>query len=107
ELMVATSATRLSCERKPYALEMQDGTRILARSVIIASGAEYRRPDLENLSRFEGSGIYYGATFIEAQVCGDDEVIIVGGGNSAGQAAVFLAQTARKVYMLVRSTGLA
>lgn len=66
-----------------------------------------RRPDLKNLSRFEGSGIYYGATFIEAQLCGGDEVIVVGGGNSAGQAAVFLAQTARKVYMLVRSTGLA
>jgi len=107
ELMVATSAKHLSCERKPYALELGDGTRVLARSVIIASGAEYRRPDLENLSRFEGSGIYYGATFIEAKLCGDDEVIVVGGGNSAGQAAVFLARTARKVYMLVRSAGLA
>lgn len=107
ELMVAASAKRLSCERKPYALELADGTRILARSVIIASGAEYRRPALDDLTRFEGSGIYYGATFIEAQLCGGDEVIIVGGGNSAGQAAVFLAQTARKVYMLVRSTGLA
>lgn len=107
ELMVAASAQHLSCERKPYALELADGTRIPARSVIIASGAEYRRPQLPNLSRFEGSGIYYGATFIEAQVCGDDEVIVVGGGNSAGQAAVFLAQTARKVYMLVRKPGLA
>ncbi len=107
ELMVAASATRLSCERKPYALELADGTRILARSVIIASGAEYRRPAIEDLARFEGSGIYYGATFLEAQLCGDDEVIIVGGGNSAGQAAVFLAQTARKVFMLVRKSGLA
>jgi thioredoxin reductase (NADPH) len=107
ELMVAESATRLSCERKPYALELGDGTRILARAVIIATGAEYRRPKIENLAQFEGSGIYYGATFIEAKLCGDDEVIVVGGGNSAGQAAVFLAQTARKVHMLVRSTGLA
>jgi thioredoxin reductase (NADPH) len=62
---------------------------------------------LENLSRFEGTGIYYGATFVEAQLCGGEEVIVVGGGNSAGQAAVFLAQTAKRVYMLVRSNSLA
>ena len=78
-----------------------------ARAVIIATGAEYRRPDLENLSQFEGSGVYYGATFVEAQLCGGDEVIVVGGGNSAGQAAVFLAQTAKRVHILVRSDGLA
>ena len=78
-----------------------------ARAVIIATGAEYRRLPLENLSQFEGSGVYYGATFVEAQLCGGEEVIVVGGGNSAGQAAVFLAQTARRVHMLVRSGGLA
>ena len=68
---------------------------------------QYRKPPLENLSRFEGAGVYYGATFVEAQLCGGEEVIVVGGGNSAGQAAVFLAQTAKRVHMLVRSTGLA
>jgi thioredoxin reductase (NADPH) len=78
-----------------------------ARAVVIATGAEYRRLPLDNLSQFEGTGIYYGATFVEAQWCGDEEVIVVGGGNSAGQAAVFLAQTARRVLMLVRSGGLA
>ena len=78
-----------------------------ARTVIIATGAEYRKPPLENLSQFEGAGVYYGATFVEAQLCGGEEVIVVGGGNSAGQAAVFLAQTAKRVHMLVRSGGLA
>src|SRR5207245_11074831 len=78
-----------------------------ARSVIIATGAAYRRLDLENLSQLEGAGVYYGATFVEAQLCRDDEVIVVGGGNSAGQAAVFLAQTAKHVHMLVRAKGLA
>ena len=75
--------------------------------MIIATGAEYRKPSLENLSRFEGAGVYYGATFMEAQLCRGEEVVVVGGGNSAGQAAVFLAQTAKRVHMLVRSSGLA
>src|SRR5207249_7003721 len=75
--------------------------------VIIATGAQYRKPALENLSQFEGAGIYYSATFMEAQLCAGDEVIVVGGGNSAGQAAVFLAQTTKRVYMFVRSSGLA
>jgi thioredoxin reductase (NADPH) len=83
------------------------GPRGPARTVIIATGAEYRRPPCEHLLQFEGAGVYYGATFIEAQVCRGEEVIVVGGGNSAGQAAVFLAQTARRVHMLVRSGGLA
>ena len=74
---------------------------------MIATGAEYRRPPLENLSRFEGAGVYYGATFVEAQLCAGEEVIVVGGGNAAGQAAVFLAQITKRVHMLVRSTGLA
>jgi thioredoxin reductase (NADPH) len=75
--------------------------------VIIATGAEYRKPALHNLSQFEGAGVYYAATAMEAQLCEGDEVIVVGGGNSAGQAAVFLAQTARRVHMLVRGDGLA
>jgi thioredoxin reductase (NADPH) len=107
EVVIAKGAARLSCDRKPYAIEIDNGPRVPARSVIIATGAEYRKPAIDNLSRFEGAGVYYGATFIEAQVCGGEEVIVVGGGNSAGQAAVFLAQTAKRVHMLVRSSGLA
>jgi thioredoxin reductase (NADPH) len=74
---------------------------------VIATGAEYRRPQLKNLSHFECAGVYYGATFVEAQLCDGEEVIVVGGGNSAGQAAVFLAETTKRVHMLVRSAGLA
>jgi thioredoxin reductase (NADPH) len=107
QVMIAKKAKKLSCDRKPYSLEIGDGPRVPARTVIIATGAEYRRLPLESLARFEGAGVYYGATFIEAQLCGGEEVIVVGGGNSAGQAAVFLAQTARKVHMLIRSGGLA
>ena len=107
QLLVAKGATRLECARQPYALEVEGGPRISARTVVIATGAQYRRLSLPDLSRFEGSGIYYGATFMEAQLCAGEEVIVVGGGNSAGQAAVFLAQTTRHVHMLVRSDGLA
>ena len=106
-VLIAKGATRLTCDRRPYAIEVGDGARIAARTVIIATGAEYRKPAVERLESFEGAGVYYGATFIEAQLCGGDEVIVIGGGNSAGQAAVFLAQTARHVHILVRSTGLA
>ena len=105
--MLVAKATRLICDRKPYVIELENETRISTRTVIIATGAQYRKLPLENLSRFEGAGVYYGATFVEAQLCGGEEVVVVGGGNSAGQAAVFLAQTVKRVYMLVRSTGLA
>ena len=107
QLMIAKGARKLACARKPYALEIDDGPRVPARTVIIATGAEYRQLALPNLSQFDGAGVYYGATFMEAQLCTGEEVIVVGGGNSAGQAAVFLAQTARCVHMLVRSDGLA
>ncbi len=107
QLIIAKGARQLACDRKPYAIEIDDGPRVPARTVIIATGAEYRRPSLENLSQFEGAGVYYCATFVEAQVCRGDDVVVVGGGNSAGQAAVFLAQTAKRVHMLVRSNGLA
>jgi thioredoxin reductase (NADPH) len=106
-VIIAESATKLTCDRKPYAIEVDGGTRLPARTIIIATGAEYRKLALDNLSEFEGAGVYYGATFNEAQLCSGEDVIIVGGGNSAGQAAVFLAQTAKRVYMLVRSDGLA
>lgn len=107
QLMVAKGARKLGCSRRPYTLELESGERIPARTIVIATGAEYRRLSLPNLAQFEGAGIYYGATFIESQLCGGEEVIVVGGGNSAGQAAVFLSQTARRVRMLVRSSGLA
>ena len=107
QVIIAHSATRLTCDRKPYSVEIGKGTRVPTRTVVIATGAEYRKPSIENLTRFEGAGVYYGATFMEAQLCAGEEVIVVGGGNSAGQAAVFLAQTARRVHILVRSGDLA
>src|SRR4030095_7992368 len=107
QLIIAKGAKKIVCDRKPYAVEVDGGPRVPARTIIIATGAEYRKPSLDNLSKFESAGVYYAATFIEAQLCRDEEVIVVGGGNSAGQAAVFLAQTARRVHMLVRSDGLA
>jgi thioredoxin reductase (NADPH) len=106
--MLIADAKRLICDHKPYVIEVGSGARISSRTVLIATGVQYRKLPLKNLSRFEGAGIYYGATFVEAQLCGrEEEVIVVGGGNSAGQAAVFLAQTTKRVHILVRSSGLA
>src|SRR5246500_4058636 len=105
--MLLTTGIRLACDRRPYVVELEDGTRIPARTVVIATGAKYRKLPLKNLARFEGVGVYYGATFIEAQLCNGADVIVVGGGNSAGQAAVFLAQSTKHVYVLVRGPGLA
>jgi thioredoxin reductase (NADPH) len=107
QVMIAKDATRLACDRQPFSVQMDDGAAVAARVVIIATGAEYRRPTLQNLAQFEGAGVYYGATQMEAQLCAGEEVIVVGGGNSAGQAAVFLAQTSRRVRILVRGDGLA
>lgn len=107
QVIIATGAKRLLCDRKPHAIEMDDDLLVPARTIIIATGAEYRVPTIENLSEFKGVGVYYGATFMEAQLCRGEEVVVMGGGNSAGQAAVFLAQTAKRVHMIVRSKGLA
>ena len=106
KVLIADRVTRLNCDRRPYELTVDSGQVIRARTVVIASGAQYNKPKIENLTQFEGQGIYYGATYIEAQLCGKDDVIVVGGGNSAGQAAVYLSQTAGKVHMLVRSAQL-
>jgi thioredoxin reductase (NADPH) len=106
EILIATS-TRLRCSEKPFVVETDDGTRIPARTIVIATGVQYRKLPLANLSHFEGVGVYYGATFVEAQLCGDDDVIVVGGANSAGQAAVFLARTSKRVHMLIRGDALA
>jgi thioredoxin reductase (NADPH) len=107
QVLIAKSATRLRCGRKPYCIEMDDGSQVQARTLVIATGARYRKLGLENLAQFEGAGVYYGATFIEAQLCRSQEIIVVGGGNSAGQAAVFLSQTVRRVHVLVRGNDLA
>lgn len=105
ELLVANDAAKLNCERQPYVIETASGRRLAARALIISTGASYRRLDLENLERFEGAGVYYAATPMEAKLCGKDDVVVVGGGNSAGQAAMFLAQTAHAVHMLIRGDG--
>jgi len=107
QLLIARNARGLGCERRPYMLKFDGEEKVPARTVMIATGAQYRKLPLENLSQFEGAGVYYGATHLESQMCGGEDVIVVGGGNSAGQAAVFMAQTARHVYMLVRSDSLA
>jgi thioredoxin reductase (NADPH) len=106
KVLIASSVTNLNCERRPYELTVNGGQIIRARTVVIASGAQYNKPKIGNLKKFEGQGIYYGATHIEAQLCGKDDAIVVGGGNSAGQAAVYLSQTAGKVHMLVRASQL-
>jgi len=104
---VAKGAANLACARPPYTVHLEDGGRITARALIIASGARYRKPAIPNASQFEGAGVYYSAARMESQLCAGDEVAIVGGGNSAGQAAVFLAETAKRVHLLVRKNGLA
>jgi thioredoxin reductase (NADPH) len=106
EVAIAISAVRLRCEQRPYEIDLSNKHVVRARSIMIATGAEYRRPALENLERFLGVGVYYAATPIEARLCKQEEVIVVGGGNSAGQAAVYLAGGCRQVHILVRSSGL-
>src|SRR6267143_1119067 len=97
------------CGTKPYRVQCSEATGdpLLTRAIIIASGVEYRRLAVENLSRFEGAGVYYAATRMEAQLCADEEIVVVGGANSAGQAAMFLEETAKHVHMLIRGDGLA
>jgi thioredoxin reductase (NADPH) len=105
-VVIAEGATQLACVRRPFAIELEDGPQIAARTVIIATGANYRKLDIDNLDQFAGVGVYYGATFMEAQLCRDEEIAVVGGGNAAGQAAVFLCRTAKQVHLVVRGDGL-
>jgi thioredoxin reductase (NADPH) len=111
ELLIPAEAQKLDCTRsgpdRELAVRLVDGRRLRARSVVIASGARYRRPGVPRLSEFEGRGVWYWASAIEATMCAQTEVALVGGGNSAGQAAVFLSQHASKVHVLVRGSGLA
>jgi thioredoxin reductase (NADPH) len=106
EFTVARTAVRLDCGR-PYRVDLGGGTVVAARAIIIASGVRYRKPEIDNLASFEGIGIYYGATQMEASLCRGQEVIVVGGGNSAGQAAVFLSNGCRRVTVMVRGPNLA
>ena len=101
-ITIARSATALKNNRAPYTIHLDDGKCARARAIILASGGRYRKLDLPNLAQFEGVGIYYGATRVEAGFCADQEIAVVGGGNSAGQAAIYLSGVARHVYLLVR-----
>lgn len=107
EMIIPGGIDTLECAQQPFTLNLPPGREIQARSVIVASGARYRRPAIPKLQEFEGRGIWYWASPIEARMCRDEEVILVGGGNSAGQAAVFLSGFAAKVWVLVRGPGLA
>ena len=107
EVAIATSALRLSCDQVPFRIDLSDQQTVRGRTVIIASGAQYRKIDLDNLADYMGLGVYYAATAVERKLCGEDDVIVVGGGNSAGQAAVYLAGNGRRVHLVVRSDGLA
>ena len=108
QLLIARGAKGLACDRRPDALKFDGEEKIPARTVVIATGAQYRKLQVENLAKFEGAGVYcHTATHLESQMCGGEDVVVVGGGNSAGQAAVFMAQSARQVFVLVRAESLA
>jgi thioredoxin reductase (NADPH) len=107
EVRTAYSVLRLKCDQRPYAIEFTNGHAARARAIVIATGADYRQLSLDNASRFLGMGLYYAATSTEARRCGSGAAIVVGGGNSAGQAAIFLSGTSSRVHLLVRATGLA
>jgi thioredoxin reductase (NADPH) len=108
DMMIPMQVASLDCSRPDgaFSLALDCGSRLRAKSVVVASGARYRRPQIERLADFEGRGVWYWASPIEARLCKEQEVILVGGGNSAGQAAVFLSAHAAKVYMVIRGGGL-
>ncbi len=105
-LLIARNVLGIDCHTQPYFVKLDGGESLATRTIVIATGAQYNKLALPDLAQFEGAGIYYGATYMESQLCVGEEVAVVGGGNSAGQAATFLAQTASRVHMLVRSGGL-
>jgi thioredoxin reductase (NADPH) len=106
-ISVPQRAGRLRIDGGRRVIVLEDGTEVAARTVLIASGIEYRRPDIPGLAAFEGAGVYYAATDMEARLCAGDEVIVLGGGNSAGQAVVALARQSRKVHVVLRGDDLA
>ena len=103
QLMVAQSVVHIDCSRRPFKVVLESGLKFSAQTVVIATGAQYARLPLDEADTFVGRGVYYNATHMEAQLCDSEEVVVVGGGNSAGQAAVFLARTSTRVHLLVRS----
>ena len=109
DIMIPVAVRALDCSHANgvFLLETEGDQLIQARSVVVASGARYRQPAIADIARFEGRGIWYWASQIEAQLCAGEEVVLVGGGNSAGQGAVFLSGHASKVRMMVRGPGLA
>jgi thioredoxin reductase (NADPH) len=107
EVAIARSAVRIECDDRPYKIHLEGGDVVRTRAIVVATGARYRKLALPTLPRFEGNGVYYSATHLEGQLCQGEEVVVVGGGNSAGQAAVFLSQLAEHVHVLVRGPGLA
>ena len=107
QFAVPVSVEELDCSNPPlHRVKLDNGVSVFGRTVVIASGARYRRPDIDNLHRFEGTSVSYWATPIEANLCEGRDIVLVGGGNSAGQAAVFLALYARRIHLVVRSAGL-
>jgi thioredoxin reductase (NADPH) len=108
DMLIPVSIRSLDCSQRDgaFALATECGQSLRAKSIVVASGARYRRPEIENLDAFEGRGVWYWASPIEAKLCVGQDVVLVGGGNSAGQAAVFLSGHARKVYMIIRGGGL-
>jgi thioredoxin reductase (NADPH) len=105
-ISIPTPVTKLTFDKVYSVLELEGGENVAAKCLLIATGAEYRRLDVEHCSRFEGAGVYYAATPNEEQMCRGSDVVLVGGGNSAGQAAVYLSQNARKVLLLIRGDDL-
>jgi thioredoxin reductase (NADPH) len=105
-LPIATEAIRLTFENAFSVVHIDGGEKVMTRCLLIATGADYRLLNAEGCDRFEGCGVYYAATPIEAQMCRGSDVVVVGGGNSAGQAAVFLAGQVRKVYLVIRGDNL-
>ncbi|HEY0043163.1 MAG TPA: FAD-dependent oxidoreductase [Allosphingosinicella sp.] len=106
-LAISRGAAGIDCSNRPFRIALDDGQTVRTNSIVVATGAHYRTLKVEDYEKFEGAGIQYAATWIEANLCLDEEVVVVGGGNSAGQAAVFLSQHARHVHILVRGKGLA
>jgi thioredoxin reductase (NADPH) len=106
-MMIPSEVVRLDLAETAAMLHLDGGRRVAASTVVVATGARYRRLDVPNLADFEGRGVWYWASPIEARLCRNEEIVIVGGGNSAGQAAVFLRNFAAKIWMLVRGPSLA
>lgn len=106
EIAIPLEVAKLDCDEKkaaPLRLELTNGSSVRARTVVVASGARYRRPEIPNLAELEGGGVSYWASPVEAKLCEGQEIALVGGGNSAGQAVVFLAPKVKRLHLVVRA----